>query len=204
MPDTVRESITVLINGLIQTFWALFFILYGLWLFADTLAGRSHIAKNIVLSGFIILVTVIRYLALYVLQRIQTRSVPFLSGNEQGVSKQRESALSKEPWFPQDKMRFLLCLCAAAVLLYFASEITSRWAAGILSLPTLIVLHFSQHRPAFHPFRWWTLLALPISGLWLGLANSPISARASVLSMAFGLSVLLSGAKSLIRYRGQQ
>lgn len=180
------HSAQKVVDCLTQAFWAVFFVLFGCWLAAESIANGSLLLTTIALFAFILLVTAVRYFASVCLNRILHNSA---------------KEASAELWFPKRKIRFLLLMCVAVVLLYLISEVTPDWASTLLGVTTMLVLYFAQTKPDFQPFRWWALVILPLAALTSSAVGVSLRDRAPITSISFGVALFCSSVVLLFLHR---
>lgn len=186
-------------RSLTQAVWAFFFILFGFWLAARSLVNGSLLLTAIDLCAFILLLTAVRYCASRCLNHLVSASAVVFKhhGIENGDASAREALA--DPGFPNEKMRFLLFLCVAVVLIQLMSEVTRAWASALLGVLAMLVLHFAQTKPDFQPFRWWALMILPLAPLSSAVLGVPLRNRAPIASISFGVALLWSAVLLLRR-----
>ena len=103
-----------------------------------------------------------------------------------------ERETTTEFWFPRKKIRFVLLLCVAVVLIYLVGEVTRAWGSTLLALTTLLTLNFAQTKPEFQPFPWWALIILPLAAATSSIMGVPACGRAPITSISFGVALLCS------------
>jgi hypothetical protein len=132
---------------------------------AESVANGSLRLTSIAFFAFILLLTAVRYFASLCLNRILRISAVVSNHNgteDDGPSTKEAPA---ELWFPKRRIRFLLFICVAVVLIYLIGELTPDWTPTLLGVTTMLVLYFAQTKPDFQPFRWWALMILPLAAL---------------------------------------
>jgi len=164
--------------------------LYGCWLAAEYFADTSLPLTAASLCSFLLLFTAIRYFASLRLKQILSTS-PLLSANE-AAQPPPEKQVMTDVWLPERKLRFVLLLCLAAVLIYLVGEVTSDWSPTLLGFLSMLVLYFAQAKPDFQPFPSWALMILPLAALVSSALGLPLYGRAPITSISFGVALFCS------------
>ena len=175
------------VHRLTQAVWGLFFVFYACWLTAEAFSDGSLLWTTASLCGFAFLLTSVRYFASLRLKQI--RRAPAIAPGARDSKPVSQDGAPSEPWFPKRRVRFVLLLSLAAVLIYFMGEVKLEWYAALLGLLTMLALHFAQTEPDFQPFRWWTLVILPLAGVIDTVAAVPWFGRAPITAISFGAAL---------------